>query len=823
MGTFKVECRHFSFGDNVTRVRQDIREAFRFLTRNPAFAAVVVLTLGLAVGVNSTIFSVVHGVLLRPLDYAEPERLVGVWESNAAQGLDRSEVSAATYIDWRTRSRAFERLGIFRYRGFTLTADGQAERISSVDASPALFELLGVAPIVGRIFGPDDEHPGQERQLILSYATWMRRFGGDRNVVGQSLQLDGATHTIVGVMPRDFRLPATDPDVEMWSPLTLDLRALASRPHRMYQALGRLRPGVSLTQAREDMAGVAAGIATENPDTQKGWSVTLVPAHEQVVGDIDETLWLLFGAVVLVLLIACANIANLLLVRSARASRDFAVRAAFGAGRWVLVRRSIVESTVLTMAGGGVALLTAWWGIRALRPLIPPNVPRAEDITLDVTVLAFTGGVTIVAGVLFGLVPAMRAMRPDVMDVLQEGSRGSTPSRATRRLSDVMVIAEVALALILLVSAGLLVRSFVRLTSIDPGYRTSGLVATHIVMPRARYGPPAAKKQFIGDLVDRVRTIPGVTRASAVSVLPMSPVGVEFDLPFTIDGLAATSPAERPRARYRAVMPDYFQTLGIQLRKGRVFDRFDGRENGPKVTIVNESTVRRYFSHVDPLGKIVRMPMAGDLEIVGVVADIRHDGLEASAEAEVFVPYFQFPLSEMQIVMATDREAGTIARLVKAELAALDPQMPIARVSSIEELVSASIAQRRFNMTLLVALALCAALLAAVGVYGVVSYSVTRRTAEIGVRMALGADADRTFRLVVFGALKVVLLGVALGLVGAGVAGRSLQNLLFGVPPLDLLTFTASAVAIVSVGVAAAAVPALRAARIDPVAALRQE
>jgi putative ABC transport system permease protein len=804
-------------------VKQDIHEALRFLAANPAFAAVVILTLGLAIGVNSTIFSVVYGVLLRPLAYAEPERLAGLWEGNAAQGLDRSEVSAATYLDWRSRSRAFERIGIFRYRGFTLTGEGQAEHVSSVDASPALFQLLGVPPVVGRTFTDEDEGPGHDRQLILSYATWMRRFGGDPGVLGRTLELDDATHTIVGVMPRDFRLPATDPEVEMWSPLTLDLRALASRPHRMYQALGRLAPGASIDRARHDMASVAAGIANENPETQAGWGVVIIPAQEQVVGNIGETLWVLFVAVVLVLMIACANIANLLLVRSVRASREFAVRAAFGAGRGVLVRRSIVESTVLTASGGIVGLLAAWWGIRALRPLIPANVPRAEGVGLDLTVLGFTVAATMVSGVLFGLLPALRAMRPNVMDVLQEGSRGSTPSRTTRRMSDFMVVAEVALALILLVSAGLLIRSFIRLTSIDPGYRTSGIVATHVVLPRARYAQPAAKRQFISDLVARVRSIPGVARASAVSVLPMSPVGVEFDLPFTIDGLSATSPSERPRARYRAVMPDYFRTMEIQLRRGRVFDDFDGRETGPKVAIVNESVVRRYFGNVDPIGKLVRIPMAGDLNIVGVVADIRHDGLEASAKAEVFVPYFQFPLSEMQIVVATDRDAGQIARLVKGEMAALDPRLPIARVSAIEDLVSTSIAQRRFNMTLLVALALCAALLAAVGVYGVVAYSVARRTPEIGVRMALGADAERTFRLVVFGALKVVLVGVAVGLGAAAVAGRSLQNLLFGVPPLDVLTFVSSGLAIVAVGLGAASVPALRAARIDPVAALRKD
>ena len=804
-------------------MKQDFREALRFLAANPGFAAVVILTLGLAIGVNSTIFSVLNGVLLRPLEYDDPDRLVGLWESNEAQGLERSEVSAATYIDWRERTRTIQNIGLYRYRGFTLTNEGEAERVSSVDVSPVLFELLGVPPLIGRIFSDADERPGSERQVVLSHGAWTRRFGRDPAAVGRTLQLDAATHTIVGVMPADFRLPADDEEVEMWSPLTLDLGALVSRPHRMYHAIGRLAPGATIARAREDMALVAAGVARENPDTNAGWGVTLVPAHEQIVGDISETLWLLFAAVLLVLLIACANIANLLLVRSARAARDFAIRSAFGAGRWVLVRRSLVESTVLTLLGGAAGLAIAWWGIRALRPLIPPTVPRASTIGLDWSVLAFTAAATITAGLIFGLVPAWRAMRPDVMDVLQEGSRGSTPSRASRRLSDAMVVAEVALALVLLVSAGLLIRSFVRLSQVDPGYRTSGIVATHVVLPRARYGQPAAKRQFIDDLVRLVKELDGVNRASAVSALPMSPVGVQFDLPFTIDGLEAASPSERPRARYRAVMPGYFQTMGIRLEKGRVFDSFDGREDGPKVAIVNESLVRRYFGTVEPLDRLVRMPMAGDLHIVGVVSDIRHDSLQASAEAEVFVPYFQFPLSEMQIVLSTDRETAGVVKDVKTAIATLDPALPLANASAMEDLVSTSIAQPRFSMTLLAALAVCAALLAAVGVYGVVAYSVARRTGEIGVRMALGADAERTFRLVVSGALKVVLVGVVLGLAGAIAAGRSLQNILFGVPPLDVLTFAASGLAIVVVGALAASVPALRAGRIDPVAALRKE
>jgi putative ABC transport system permease protein len=805
-------------------VKNDIREAMRFLATHRGFAAVIILTLGLAIGVNSTIFSVLNGVLLRPLAYHQPDQLVGLWETNASQAIDRSQVAAATYLDWRARSRTFSSMGIFRYRGYTLTGAGEAERLVTVDVSPVLFRVLNVPPLLGRTFTDAEEHPGTDsRKVVLSHGAWVRRFGRDPNVLGRTLTLDDAAHTIVGVMPSDFQFPANDPDVELWSPLTLNLGALASRPHRLYQAVGRLAPETTIDQARHEMASISAAIARENPESNAGWSVTLVPAHEQVVGRVGETLWVLFGAVVLVLVIACANIANLLLARSATAAKGFALCAAFGAGRWALVRRSLVESSILTVAGGIVGLLLAWWGTTLLRPLIPPNVPRAFGIGLDLPVLGFTALATITSGLLVGLVPAWRAMRPNLLEVLQDASRGSTASRATRRFSDAMVAAEVALALMLLVSAGLLIRSFVRLTSVDPGYRTSNIVATHIALPPSRYPDPASKRQLFDHLVERIRPLTGVERAAAISALPMSPLGVQFELPFTIEGLATASPTERPRARYRAVVGEYFQTMGIELKRGRVFDRFDGRENGPKVAIVNESVVKRYFSTVDPIGQLVKMPMAGDLQIVGVVSDIKHDGLQGNAQAEVFVPYFQFPLTEMQVVIASTAAADSIVKGVKRELAAIDPALPIVRVSKIEDLVSSSIAQPRFNMTLLVSLALCAALLAAVGVYGVVTYSVARRTSEIGVRMALGADAPGTFRLVVGGALKVVLMGVVLGLAGAAAAGRSLQSLLFGVPPLDLATYAISGIAIITIGGIAALMPALRAARIDPVRALRTE
>jgi len=804
-------------------MRSDLRESVRALVANPAFSAVVILTLALAIGVNTTIFSVLNGVLLRPLDYPDPDRLVVLWETNPQMGQERAETSGGTYYDWRERSRSFEGIGAYRYLGYTLTREGEPERIPSVELSPATFRVLGASALVGRLFTDEDERPGGERLAILSHGAWSRRFGADPAVIGRTIWLDDQPHEIVGVMPRDFQFPPGDPTVEVWSPMTLDLSALQTRPHRMYSAIGRLAPGATIEGAQTEMSGIAADIARENPDSMAGWGVTLVPAHEQVVGDVGRTLWVLFGAVVLVLLIACANIANLLLARSAREAKSFAVRSAFGAGTWVLLRRSIVESTVLAVSGGAAGLALAWWGIGALRTLIPANVPRADEIGLDPSVLAFSAVITIGAGVVFGLVPALRAIRPNLMDVLQEGSRGSVTSRRARWLSNVMVAAEVSLALVLLVGAGLLIRSFVRLTSVDPGFRTSKVVALDVVLPRARYAQSALQRRFFAELMDGVRGLPGVTSAGAVSALPMSALGVEFDIPFTIDGLEATSPSERPRARYRGVMPDYFKAMAIPLRAGRVFTSFDGRDDGQKVAIVNETVVRRYFSDVDPIGRQIKMPMAGDLRIVGVVGDINHDGLDAVPDAEVFVPYFQLALSEMQVVVHSDMTKAAVTSGVKAIVARLDADLPVGKVSTIEELVSASIAQPRFNMALLVGLALSAAVLAAVGVYGVVTYSVTRRTAEIGLRMALGADRERTFRHVVFGALKVVGAGVLLGLVGAGVLGRALEGLLFGVRPLDPLTFAFAGLGVVFVGLVAASLPAARASRIDPAEALRQE
>ncbi len=801
----------------------DIREALRSLRAAPGFTAVVVLTLALAIGVNATLFSVLYGVLLRPLDYHDPDRLVVLFESNTKLGQEESEVALATWADWRAGTRVFSDLGAWRYRGFTLTGGADAERIPSVEATPSVFATLGVPAILGRIFTPEEETRGHERLAILSHGAWMRRFGGRRDVLGQVLRLDDQPYEIVGVMPESFQFPAGDRDVELWTPITFDLTALATRPHRMYGALGRLRPGVPLDEARRDMAGISARIAAENPATNAGWGAKLVPAHEQVVGPVGRTLWILFGSVVLVLAIACANIANLVLARSSRTVKDFAVRAAFGAGRWALVRRSLAETMLLAGAGGVAGAAIALAGIATLRRFVPPTIPRADSIALDSAVLTFAAVTVVMAGALFGLVPAFRAMRPNVSRVLHESGRSVQGGRAGRRFSDALVVAEVALALVLVIGAGLLIRSFVRLTSTDPGFRTSRVVATDIVLPESRYPRGPAKIQFFSALLEEVKRMPGIEAAGAVSVLPMSALGNDFSLNFTIMGLDSESPSERPRAAYRGVLSGYFETMGIALMKGRVFGPFDGREGERKVAVINETLARRYFPGVDPLTRSVRVPMAGDLEIVGVVGDTRQGSLGETPGPQIYVPYFQLALSEMQIVVLSDLPVAEVTNRMRVAISRQDAQLPIVAVNRIEDLVSASVAQPRFNMALLAGLALSAALLAAVGVYGVVTYSVARRTGEIGVRMALGADRALTFREVVRGALRRVIAGVVIGCAAAAVLGRWLESLLFGVSSVDVVTYAAAGLALVLLGLLAASLPALRASRIDPVRALRQE
>ena len=802
---------------------RDFKEAIRSVIATPGPTFVVVATLGLAIGANTALFSVLNGVLLRPLGYKNPDELVMLWEDNKEQAIEQSQTSTGNYRDFRDRAESFGGLlAAYRYEGNTLTGVDRPERLDTVLASPLLFQVLGVEAYMGRTLRPEEETPGNEKLIVLSHASWTRRFGSDPEIIESSILLDSEPYTVVGVMPEGFVFPPDNPDVEIWMPLTLSNQAQLDRPHRMYNAIGRL-DGVSFDHAQQELSTIAAQMAEEFPQSNEGWGVTLVPAHAQLVGDIGATLWVLFGAVTLVLLIGCANVANVLITRSTEVAKDYVIRAAIGAGRISLIRRSLAESLVLAGAGGALGLLLALWGVGVLRTVIPDTVPRGSSIGIDPVVLVFTVLLTLGAGILFGVLPAFRVLQHNLVEVLKSGGgHGSSTGRRARWLTDAMIVLEVALALVLLTGAGLMMRSFSRLNEVDPGYREENVVSLALQLPDSRYQGFDANRRFFTELIDRVRATPGLEQAGAVTRLPMSSLGNAFEMPFTVLGLEAESPTERPRADYRGVIPDYIKAMGIPLIRGRLFDDFDGTE-GREVTIVNQALERLYFPDEDPIGKVLQMPMAGDLEVVGIVGNIRHDGLQADVRPELYVPFRQFPLNEMHIVVYSSMEPAQVAGLVGEEIVAMDPELAATEIVTIEEMLYQSIAQPRFNMSMLVGLAFCAAALAAVGIYGVVSYSVVQRTGEIGVRMALGADGVDTVRMIVQQALWVVGIGVALGIVFALGTTRFMEGLLFGVESTDPATYVSVGTIIIVLAAIAATIPARRATRVDPLVALRDE
>jgi len=779
-------------------------------------------TLGLGIGINTAIFSLVNGVLLRPLPYDEPERVMTVWEANPQLDIPQARVAAGTYRDWTERSESFAALGAYSFETFILGGTAEPEQISGARVSPSVFDVVGVQPALGRSFREEEATPGNDFVVILSNGFWTQRFGADPGVIGTAIVLDDEPFTIVGVMPPRFEFPPDADAVRLWRPLAINAQLLDVRAMRVYNVVGRLESGVSVDQARSEMAAISLGIAEEYPETNRGWGSNVTPALEQVVGDFTTLVAVLAGAAALVLLIACVNIANLVLARASVSQREFAIRATLGAGRGRLLRRSLAESSTLAILGGGFGLLLAVLGVALLKRVLPPDVPRIGEIGIDATVLGFAAAASVFAGIFFGLYPAIRAMRPRLVEVLQDAGRGGSASRFTRRLLNGMVSGQVALALILLLSAGVMIRSFSRLLQVEPGFRTEDVMVAVLSLPNSEFRDRDSQVQFWNELVDRVSALPGVEAAGASSALPMSPLGAEFDLPISILGREAASSAERPRAQYRSVLPGYFETMGVPLIHGRLLDRFD-REEGRPVMVLNESAERLLFPGEDPIGRILGVPMAGEIEIIGVVGDVRHNGLDAPPSPELFVAYQNFPLRDMHLVVHSEGDEAELAQAIRAEIAALAPALPVTRVATMEELVSDSLAQPRFNMALLLSFALCALVLATVGIYGVISYSVVQRTGEIGIRMALGSDAPRTFRLVVGQTLAYVLVGGVLGVVGSFFASQLIRGLLYEVSPLDPLTLVGVAVMLVATAAGAAAIPAQRATRIDPISALRPE
>jgi putative ABC transport system permease protein len=807
---------------------QDIRYAARTLLKKPGFALVVILTLSLGIGVNTAIFSIVNAVLLRPLPYADSERLTLLRATEADK--ESNQFSFPDIQDLRERQQSFEELAAIRSGGWTLAGTGDAERIPGARVSAEFFPMLGVEPVVGRVFLPEEDRPGAERVVMLHHNLWQRRFAGDPNIVGQRLMLNGYSHTVVGVLPPEFHFfPVEISIAEMYGTLAHEGERLDQRGSRFLAVVGKRKPGVTLAAAQSDVGAVAGRLAEQFPDTNAKRGVKLVDLHEQVIGNARRALWVLLGAVLFVLLIACANAANLLLAHSAARQREMAVRAALGASRWRVVRQLLTESLLLSVCGGALGVLLAHWTVRAVAALNPKGLPRLTEINLDGRVLLFTGVVVIVTSVIFGLAPAWQAAKIDLSQALKEGGRTGTGAGGAR-LRRGLVVAEIALAFVLLVGAGLLIHSFTRLLQVDLGFDPRNVLKLSVSLPPTEYKDDAQKTAFIERALERIKALPGVEAAAAANVTPLT--GYAANFPFEIENRPPALPGEQPNAEYRAVSADYFRALGMRVRRGRGFTENDVKRSPQKagVVIINEALAARYWPGEEALGQrllIVKPNLDRDggqwREIVGIVGNVRQAGVEAAPLPEMYEPTLSNAAGFYDLVVRSPVAPESLTRAVRAEFRALDPDLPLFTVRTLAEMVQMNLARQRFAAQLLGAFAALALVLAAVGIYGVLAYSVTERTREIGVRLALGAQRADVLRLILREAMRWVLLGGLCGLAVALALSRVLTGLLYGVTASDPLVFAGVAVLLVAVALVACLVPAWRAAQVDPMAALRRE
>jgi putative ABC transport system permease protein len=803
----------------------DLRQAVRGMRSSPGATLTAVAALAIGIGANTAIFSVVDAVLLRPLPFAEPDRLFMVWQNDTNRHTEREWVSPANFLDWRRDSRAFSSLAAFSESGFNLTGSGEPERLDGQRVSASLFPLLGVGAALGRSFLSEEDQAGAARVVILSDGLWRRRFGADPAIVGRSILLDGESVAVVGVMPPRFRFPGEEDD--LWVPLAFDGKEAARRRSLMLRVVGRLAPGVTAGEARAEMETIARRLERAYPEANAGMGATLVGLQDQMVGDARAALYVLLAAVGAVLLIACANVASILMTRAAARGRDLAIRAALGASRARLVRQLLTESVLLALLGGALGILLALWGIDVLQAGIPADIPRFSRIGLDPRVLVFTLGVSLLTGLLFGVLPALGASRPDLNEALRDGVRGTSgPARSRARAA--LVVAEVALALVLLIGAGLLIRSFANVRGLNPGFLPENLLTLRMDLPEKKYGDLGARSAFYREILDRVGGIPGVRDAGLVTFLPLTFVGGSFA--FQVEGRPIPPAGQEPFTVYRVVSPGLFGAMGIPLLRGRTFTDADDVRT-PLVAIIGDTMARQVFPGQDPVGRRILFgvgpqgPDAQWVTIVGVAGDVRQFDLDSDPRPAVYVPYAQETLFWFAprdlVVRAAGTEPLALAAAVRATIRSVDPNQPISSVRTMDDVVSEASARRRFSALLLGVFAAAALILAAVGVYGVVACSVEQRTREIGIRMALGARRRQVFGLVVGQAARLALLGVALGLAGSLALTRLLGSLLFGVTPTDPLTFVLTALVLPTCAVVACLVPARRATRLDPMVALR--
>lgn len=793
---------------------KDIRYGIRSLLSRPAFAGLAIITLALGIGANTAIFSVINAVLLRPLSYDQPERLVTF----------RSNQSAPDLADVIASSRTFSKIGGEVLAPLAYTAGTEPVQIQVGQVSGGYFETLGVNPARGRYIIADDDKNGGPFVVVLSHALWQRQFAGDQNIVGKTIPLSGNSYTVIGVMPPRFKSPRENS--EAWTPVHVSNPVAANfRGVHFLRTYGRLAPGMTLQQASAEMRLIDEQLAKQYPADNKNRSTALIGLQQRIVGESRNALLILFAAVSLVLLIACANFANLLLARGAERGREIVIRTALGAGRWRIVRQLLTESILIAILGGAIGVLFAWWGTNLLIALKPQNLPRLDEIGVDLRVFGFTLGVSLLTGLIFGLLPAWSASRAAVNTGLKEGGRSASSSRSQQRLRNAFVVGELAVALVLLVGAGLLVKTFWKLRNVEPGFNPNHLLTMRVELPETRYKEVEPQTRFRAQALANINSLVGA-QAAMVSELPLSGDSLNHD--FLIEGRPPIAAGDEPSLETRSVMGDYFHVMQIPLKSGRDFQSHDFDPNAPFVGIVNDEVVKQYFPNENPVGKRVRWarnPTVQWIEIVGVVGNVKHFGLDLPEQPALYSPYTQINSWKrwMTFAVRTQADPAAMTQAVKGQIWKVDAQLPITRVQTMDEVSAASFDARRFNMLLLTLFAGLALVLAAVGVYGVMSYAVTQRTHEIGIRMALGAQVGNVMRLVMQSGLVIAMVGVAIGLAGAFALTRLMRTLLFAVEPTDKATFAGVSICLLLIALAACYLPARRATKVDPLQALRYE
>ena len=806
-------------------LRQDLRYGLRTLAKNPAFTSIAIVALALGIGANSAIFSVVDAVLLRPLPFKKPEQLVMLWENATHLGFPKNTPSPANSLDGQKQAGAFTGMAAMVERSFNLTGVGEPERLDGRRVSANLFDLLGVRAVLGRTFVPDDDRPGSH-VVLLSYSLWQRRFGSDPSVIGRALALNGESYTVIGIMPRFVQLPGfANRNDQLWVPIAFPPEEAAQRGNHFLEVIARMKPGVTLKQAQAEMETIAARLAQQYPDYNTRLGAVVVPLHEEVVGDIKPALLVLLGAVGFVLLIACANVANLLLARAAVRQKEIALRLALGASRSRLMRQFLTESVLLAMFGAGLGLLLALGGIRILKTFIPATISQVQTINIDARVLIFTGLVAILTGIGFGLAPALQASHLNLNDTLKEGGRDAGGGRKGNRLRDLLVIGEVAVSFVLLIGAGLLINSFFHLRNLEPGFRADHLLTMKVDLSEVKYPDRERRAAFFDEVIRRVRALPGVQSAAVAGNLPLTYNGDSMNI--SVEGVPDPPPDQRPDVIFRAIGPGYFGTMGISIIRGRDFTDQD-KADSKNVVVISEKTAQHFWPGQDPIGRRLKPGSSTSntpwREVIGIVKDVRQNDFIAPPKMQMYFTYRQLKdLAPNALVIRTSIEPLSLTASARDAIWSVDKDQTVADIDTMEHIVAEAVARQRFSMLLLGLFATLALLLASVGIYGVMTYSVAQRTHEIGIRIALGARRADVLQMTIKQGLRLVGAGMILGLAAAFILTRVLESLLFGISATDPVTFFGISLVLLAVAILASYLPALRATKVDPIIALRAQ